>query len=639
MHRSQLLRLSRGVYAPVVVALVGVTVLAGLGSDRALAATTRVVGPPSCSGATFSTIQAAVDASAAGDAIQVCAGTYAEQVVISVGKSNLTLQSQTPLAATIQASATLPHSQDSAIVQVDGATGVTISGFTISGPAPPTGTGAIGFGVLIDGGGAATLTGNRITAIRDDPLSGAQNGIAVGVGDGPSHPGTPTPGSVIATNNRIDGYQKGGFSIRRAGSRAAISGNTITGAGSTATIGQNGIFVRDDTTATISNNTISGNAYSPGALATGIAIVGGTVVVSGNKLDANDYGVETFLAQGAIVHGNTVTDGAYGIAVFNSTNTLVDNNSTADQDKAGLYAEDDPSGSQSNGNRFLNNTATGVTGDGDFDCLDITTGGATAGTANSWAGNAGDTARPDTICSKTPITIVVPPVIVLPPSGPPTPARPPGQKAGDRVIAKMRRNKLSSCLIEVRAVGPKRVLVARGVAHAPARGAGRLIVRIHVKPRGRQMLSESFGGVVVNVRALCRSTSNTLHGAVRSVRAVLLIEHALTPPGSWVPDQPILTVIGQRFMQHLRTRMVAVRFIRCDGYTATWLPSPAFPPTLSLQRARVVCASLKRGGGTARVRLVPHGLTDPIASNGTEAGRRINRRVFVTIVHLRVFRS
>ena len=98
-------------------------------------------------------------------------------------------------------------------------------------------------------------------------------------------------------------------------------------------------------------------------------------------------------------------------------------------------------------------------------------------------------------------------------------------------------------------------------------------------------------------------------------------------PGSWVPDQPILTAIGQRFMQHLRTRMVAVRFIRCDGYTATWLPSPAFPPTLSLQRARVVCASLKRGGGTARVRLVPHGLTDPIASNSTEAGRRINRRV------------
>jgi flagellar motor protein MotB len=143
----------------------------------------------------------------------------------------------------------------------------------------------------------------------------------------------------------------------------------------------------------------------------------------------------------------------------------------------------------------------------------------------------------------------------------------------------------------------------------------------------------------VNVRALCRSSSNTLHGAVRTVRAVLLIEHALTPPGSWVPDQPVLTAAGESFMQHLRHRMVAVRFIRCDGYTATWPSSSADPPTLSLQRARVVCTSLRRGGAKARIKLVPHGLNDPIASNSTEAGRSVHRRVFVTIVHLRVFKS
>jgi hypothetical protein len=159
-----------------------------------------------------------------------------------------------------------------------------------------------------------------------------------------------------------------------------------------------------------------------------------------------------------------------------------------------------------------------------------------------------------------------------------------------------------------------------------------------VKPKGSKLLSKTFGGITVNVRALCRSTSGTVHAASKSVRAVLLIEHALTPPGSWVPDQPILTGIGQRFMQHLRQRMVAVRFVRCDGYTATWPPSPAHPPTLSLERARVVCTSLKRVQARAHVKLVPHGLADPIATNGTEAGRRVNRRVAVTIVHVRVFR-
>jgi outer membrane protein OmpA-like peptidoglycan-associated protein len=47
---------------------------------------------------------------------------------------------------------------------------------------------------------------------------------------------------------------------------------------------------------------------------------------------------------------------------------------------------------------------------------------------------------------------------------------------------------------------------------------------------------------------------------------------------------------------------------------------------------------LKRTAGStsARVKLVPHGLTNPIATNSSEAGRRVNRRVFVTVVHFRV---
>jgi hypothetical protein len=242
-----------------------------------------------------------------------------------------------------------------------------------------------------------------------------------------------------------------------------------------------------------------------------------------------------------------------------------------------------------------------------------------------------------------PVVEDLPPVIVLPPTpgtAPPVPAGPAGQEVGNKVITKMRQKQLRSCVIEVRALGPSHALIARGVAHAPAKGTGRLIVRINVKPKGKVLLSKNFGGVIANVRALCRSTSGVRRHAVRRVRVVLLVEHRLTPPGSWVPDQPILTGIGHSFMNPVRHRMFAVRFIRCDGYTATWPPSPAFPPTLSLNRSRRVCGELKRvGGAKARVRLVPHGLTDPIATNSTEAGRRVNRRVFVSIVHVFVFRS
>ena len=243
-----------------------------------------------------------------------------------------------------------------------------------------------------------------------------------------------------------------------------------------------------------------------------------------------------------------------------------------------------------------------------------------------------------------PVVVDPPPVIVLPPTpgtAPPVPAGPPGQEVGNTIITKMRQKQLRSCVIEVRSLGPSRALIARGVARAPATGTGRLIVRVNVKPKGEKLLSKNFGGVIANVRALCRSRSGTLRRDVKKVRVVLLVEHRLTPPGSWVPDQPILTDIGHSFMNFLRQRMFRVRSIQCDGYTATWVPSPAFPPTLSFNRAKRVCTEMKRVGGVAkaRVRLVPHGRANPIATNSTEPGRRVNRRVFVTIVHQFIYRS
>jgi hypothetical protein len=76
------------------------------------------------------TIGAAVVPASVGDTILVCPGTYTEQVTVTT--NNLTLQSQTPLAAAIQAPS--PMVDPKAIVHVNGATGVSILDFTISGP-------------------------------------------------------------------------------------------------------------------------------------------------------------------------------------------------------------------------------------------------------------------------------------------------------------------------------------------------------------------------------------------------------------------------------------------------------------------------------------------------------------------------
>ena len=640
MIRCHQLRLSGGGFGSALAALACAVGLVGLASsDRAFAANTLIVGPSSCTGATYTTIQSAVTAANVGDTIQVCAGTYPEQVVIPAGKTGVNLQSQSVGAATIQAPQSLPATQSSAIVEVHGATGITITGFAISGPAPAPGCGHIGYGVLIDGGASVTLTNNHITHIRDDPMTGCQNGWAI----------RAISATLTATGNKVDDYQKNGIDVRGTGAVGTITNNTVVAAGPTTVIAQNGIVFAPGASGTVTGNTVSGNAYRGSGYPTNLDVLGngivvaqpgGNVTISQNKLVGNDLGIDVFgVATGTLTaSANAITGGEYGVIVDDSRNVRIEKNVTGGAAQNGLYA-----GKGANGNTFQGNIATGVALPG-HDCRDDSSGSGTSGTANTWTKNVGDTVLPEGICASPPVDVNPPPVVVLPPTpgtGPPVPAGPPGQEVGNKIITKMRQKQLRSCVIEVRALGPSHALIASGVAHAPAKDTGRLIVRINVKPKGKVLLSKNFGGVIANVRALCRSTSGVRRHAVRRVRVVLLVEHRLTPPGSWVPDQPILTGIGLNFMHYLRHRIFAVRFIKCEGYTATWPPSPAFPPTLSLHRARRVCSELKRPGGAAkaRVRLVPHGLTDPIATNSTESGRRVNRRVFVTIVHVFVFRS
>ena len=91
--------------------------------------------PPgnSCNNPGYSTVQAAVNAAASGDRINVCPGTYREEVLIPAGKNNLQLRSVQFWAAVIKAPA-LMLGPTKSIVRVSGARGVTILAFTITGP-------------------------------------------------------------------------------------------------------------------------------------------------------------------------------------------------------------------------------------------------------------------------------------------------------------------------------------------------------------------------------------------------------------------------------------------------------------------------------------------------------------------------
>ncbi len=63
---------------------------------------------------------------------------------------------------------------------------------------------------------------------------------------------TSDPGTATLNNDVVSSYQKNGITVDGTGSSAAIGNVTVTGAGETTAIAQNGIQISDGATARIS---------------------------------------------------------------------------------------------------------------------------------------------------------------------------------------------------------------------------------------------------------------------------------------------------------------------------------------------------------------------------------------------------
>ncbi|MHB8860071.1 MAG: right-handed parallel beta-helix repeat-containing protein, partial [Thermoleophilia bacterium] len=260
----------------------------------------------------FTTVQAGVNAVATAGTVNVAAGTYSEAVTVN---KSVHLTGAGIGTSTIHAPATLPVASDlaSAIVTVIGS-GVNseISGFSITGPGPSA-CGSIRAGIFVRGGAVANIHNNRIEGISDNPLSGCQNGLGIIVGRNASS----TTGTATIANNQIVGYQKGGIVVDNAGSNATITGNTVTGIGTTALIAQNGIQISRGATATLNGNTVTGNSYHAGTIwdwgSTGILLYqsGAVDLTGGNNISGNDQNlyVEQFDYDNS---GNRVPGGTQG---------------------------------------------------------------------------------------------------------------------------------------------------------------------------------------------------------------------------------------------------------------------------------------------------------------------------------------
>jgi hypothetical protein len=111
----------------------------------------------SCDDAGYSTVQAAVDAASPGDVVNVCPGTYTENVLMAT--SNVTVASTGgPFVTTVHGAA----NDDVFSIRVPD---VTITGFTIV-PAGPDAKHDIGVNVAVEGNSNATIARNVIVGGR-----------------------------------------------------------------------------------------------------------------------------------------------------------------------------------------------------------------------------------------------------------------------------------------------------------------------------------------------------------------------------------------------------------------------------------------------------------------------------------------
>jgi surface antigen len=331
-----------------------------------------------CPNAAFTSIQAAVVASGPGDQIRVCPGLYVEQVDIGPGHDGLTLFSQQPRSAVIKAPPVMAEPGD--IVRVHGSEDVTIRQFVITGPLPDTLFCSIQTrtGVRIDQGGSAILRDNHITEIRSTSpaLRGCQNGIGVLVGR-MFDPAGPQVGTAWITHNRIDRYQKGAVVVDNTGSSATVDHNEIVhGPPDVIPIAPNGIQVSRGAGADVGYNVVTEN--NGAALGTGIII---------------------FQAGAGLVkiHHNAVFRNDDGISLYDTDNAAISHNDSYEQVHwDGLFADADSAGNVIDHNDAYRNF--------EHDCHDDSVGTGTAGTANFWIHDKGDTQNRPGLCKGAAVT-------------------------------------------------------------------------------------------------------------------------------------------------------------------------------------------------------------------------------------------
>lgn len=292
----------------------------------------------SCTHAGFKEIQQAINEAdvTPGSIIDVCGGTYAEQLEVTgamsiVGKSGAKITLPTTIADSnttcdkvIDA---LPHVQaDQDLLSVCTSGLVKVSDLTLEAKWPSATCYDSLYNTLVGGGG--TLEATKVTfqyagVEKHSADIGCQGGVGVQVGMSGTEgsPSVSTPavevGHAILLDDTISEYQKNGVTVDGDGSSATVgrSGSgkvTITGDGPAA-IGQNGIQVSRGAKATIDNVHISADECD---------IVGVCGHESASELNEDASGVLLYLPGGSTtVEKSTLSENNIGVEYISGNET------------------------------------------------------------------------------------------------------------------------------------------------------------------------------------------------------------------------------------------------------------------------------------------------------------------------------
>lgn len=451
MIRQHFARLALAVSA--VGLLVGTSVVVASSAAQAATGTLYVnpsgtdTGTCTTSSAPCATIDYTLTQAPPNATIDVGAGTYAEQVVITQNTTIVGTPSGTIIdPTTLTTSETDPNGGQPVYAIVD----VKPHAHLIMKNVVVNGTGAQSQFTDCSEDFTGVYYDDAVGQLKKDTVEnielpqadfGCQDGMGVYVTNDPG-----SNSSVTMNTLKVPAYDKNGITCEGTGTSCGVTKSTVTGIGPTSLIAQNGILIYHATSAALNGNTVSGNSYTgPDASATGLLLWDvGSLTATDNTLTSNDVdgylfsdgtdptqqtgyfitdntvsnatdkvpGGEDGYGDGlqidsstapVTLSGNTITKNAEnGISLLGASNATVSDNTSSKNVGDGIYVGGPGSlntGSSSNtisSNIVRKNGQSGIFADTDSSANTFSSNNATGntrynladlGTDNTWTGN------------------------------------------------------------------------------------------------------------------------------------------------------------------------------------------------------------------------------------------------------------